>query len=280
MTHGEWKFRGDGGLELHAQSWLPGGPPRAVVAIVHGIGEHSGRYSSLVDYLVRSGLAVCGFDLRGHGKSPGARGHIDSWSEYLDDVGAFLRGCRSSYPDRALFLYGHSMGALIVADYAVVHGEGLHGLIVSGIPLQPTGVAKPHLIAVARMLSRFLPRVSISLGLAVNGISRDPATIEAYGRDPLVHPRVSMRWGTEILAAIKRVREHAKAIRMPILILHGGADPINSVSGSRELYDTVSSSDRSLRIYPESLHEPHNDLDRDVVSLELEQWILERSAAQ
>ena len=273
----EWDFAGDGGLVLYAQSWRPGGTPRGVVALVHGIGEHSGRYGSLVDRLLDCGFAVCGFDHRGHGKSPGRRGHIDSWSQYREDVAAFLRHCRKHVPDCPMFLYGHSMGALIVLDYALVHEKGVEGLVVSGVPLQPSGVAKRHLIAVARILSRVLPAFSIQLGLDVRGISRDPATLKAYRNDPLVHPRASMRWGTEILATIDRVRSRVNEIRLPILILHGGADPINSINGSRELYEGVSSTDKLLLVYPGTLHEPHNDLDRANVLTDLQDWLSERS---
>ncbi len=280
LTHDESDFSGDGGLRLYAQTWRPPGQPCAVVAMVHGIGEHSGRYGSLVDQLVESSFAVCGFDHRGHGKSPGPRGHIDSWTQYREDVGAFLRHCGSVVPGGPVFLYGHSMGALIVLDYAIIYPDGLSGLIVSGVPLQPAGVAKRHLIAVARVLSRIAPSFSISLGLDVRGISRDAAMLEAYRNDPLVHPRASMRWGTEILATIDRVRSRLGSIRMPILIIHGGADPINSVDGSRELHNGVRSTDKQLRVYHDTLHEPHNDLDRATVLSDVEHWISERSPPQ
>lgn len=278
--HEESDFPGDGGLGLYCQSWRPDGQPRALVAIVHGIGEHSGRYGSLVDYLVESGFAVCGFDHRGHGKSPGPRGHIDSWTQYREDVGAFLRHCRSTIPGCPVFLYGHSMGALVVLDYAMVYPKGLEGLIVSGVPLQPAGVAKKHLVAVARVLSRVRPGFTISLGLDVRGISRDTAVLDAYRTDPLVHPRASMRWGTEILATINRVRSRLSDIRMPILIVHGNVDPINSVKGSRELYDGVGSTDKKLCVYPDTLHEPHNELRRATVAIDVEEWISERSLSK
>ncbi len=165
------------------------------------------------------------------------------------------------------------MGALIALDYVLAYPDGLAGLVVSGVPLQPSGVAKRHLIALARILSRIVPAFSISLGLDVAGISRDPAAVKAYRDDPLVHSLASMRWGTEVLASIDRVRLGAAEIRLPILILHGGADPINAVDGSRELHEAVSSDDKSLRIYPGTLHEPHNDLDRATVSEDVRRWL-------
>ncbi|MEJ7758533.1 MAG: lysophospholipase [Gemmatimonadaceae bacterium] len=276
MKHENQEFSGGGGLRLQAQSWEPPKSPRAAIALVHGIGEHSGRYADLASHLVHHGFAVLGFDHRGHGRSPGRRGHIDTWLDYREDLRAFVRHCTQVAPGSPLFLYGHSMGALIALDYAIAHPEGLAGLIVSGVPLQPTGVAKAHLVAIARILSRIVPAFSISLGLDEKGISRDPAVIEAYRRDPLVHPLVSMRWGTEILATIDRVRSLAGTIALPLLVVHGGADPINSPDGSRELLDAASSTDKSLHLYPGGLHEPHNDLDRSLVFQDVEQWLTHR----
>ncbi len=112
MEHDEGTFEGSGGLELYQQFWRPGGRPRAALAIVHGMGEHSGRYRNVVDALVPMGYAVHGFDLRGCGRSPGQRGHIDAWSQFRDDAGAFLRAVEEQEPRVPLFLMGHSMDGL------------------------------------------------------------------------------------------------------------------------------------------------------------------------
>lgn len=168
------------------------------------------------------------------------------------------------------------MGAVIAVDYVVATPSGVAGLISSGIPLRPTGATKPHLVAIARILSRIRPAFSIPLGLDVSGISRDPAVVQSYRDDPLVHPLVSVRWGTEMLAAIARVRSRAHEVQLPVLVLHGEADPISSIDGSRELFSAVSSADKTLRVYPGTLHEPHNDLDRAVVSEDVERWLADR----
>ena len=199
-------FAGAGDLELHFSCWRPRGVAPAVIALVHGIGEHSGRYTTLVIHLTASGLAVCGFDHRGHGRSPGKRGHISSWSEYREDVKAFLARVRQQFPNRPVFLYGHSLGALVVSEFVLADPDGLAGLIVSGIPLQPTGVAKPYLISMARMLSRVWPTLSVSQGMDGGRLSRDEEVVREYEEDPLVHHVWSMRWGAETLSAIERVR--------------------------------------------------------------------------
>lgn len=274
--HTQTTFRSDDGLKLFSQSWVPQGEVRAVLALVHGIGEHSGRYSNLVDSISHSGFAVAAFDHRGHGRSPGKRGHINSWKEYREDVRAFLDYVRVRFPDRPVFLYGHSLGSLIVLDYVLAYPRGLAGLIVSGTALQPVGVARGHLVALARVLSRLLPAFSVSLGIDPSTLSRDAAVVQAYRDDPLVHSRVTMRWGTESLAAIERVRSRAAEISLPLLVLHGEADRINSVEGGRELYQAVSSPDKQICIYPGGSHEPHNDVDHLIVSRDIARWLSSR----
>jgi alpha-beta hydrolase superfamily lysophospholipase len=270
-------FAGAEGLSLLRKCWLPYGDPsrrpRAVVALIHGISEHSGRYPALVNHLPAAGFALCTFDLRGHGRSEGQRGHIDRWSQYTGDVMAFLETVRNEFPESPIFIYGHSLGALIVTEYVLTQPAGLEGMIVSGIPRRPTGVARKPLVLLAKTMSHVWPRFSVSLGLDGSRLSRDPVMIRAYEQDPLVHHTATARWGTETLATIDDVRSRLGEIRLPILILHGGADRVNSVEGSRELYAGVSSADKELHVYPEGTHEPHNDSIREQVVKEVEDWL-------
>ena len=243
------------------------------MALVHGIGEHSGRYTNLVQHLTARGIAVYGFDQRGHGRSPGRRGHIIHWSEYREDVRAFLEQVRQQARGRPVFLFGHSMGALVVLDYLLFYPEGLAGVIVSGAPLQPTGVAKPHLVLLARALCRIWPSFSVAIGFDLGLLSRDPVVVQACREDPLVHSRASVRWGTEALAAVERVRSRLGEIELPMLVLHGAADRINAAEGSKELFAGLASRDKQLHIYPEGAHEPHNDIDHPQVMADVERWL-------
>jgi alpha-beta hydrolase superfamily lysophospholipase len=240
---------------------------------VHGISEHSGRYAAVVDGLTAAGFVVCAFDLRGHGRSEGQRGHIDRWSQYRGDVTAYLKQVNARYPGLPVFIYGHSLGALIVAEYVLSNPAGLEGMIVSGIPLIPTGVAKKPLVLLARSLSHVWPTFSVSLGVDGTRLSRDPAAVKAYDEDPLVHHTATARWGTETLDAIDRVKSRMSEIGLPILILHGEADPVNSVEGSKELFAAVSSKDKELHTYPGGKHEPHNDIVREQVVADVEKWL-------
>jgi alpha-beta hydrolase superfamily lysophospholipase len=273
MKHTEGVFQGAGGIELYYQGWLPEANTRAVLAIVHGFGEHSGRYMNVVDPLTARGYAVYGFDLRGHGRSPGQRGHIDRWTEYREDVRAFLDKIHEQEPKQPVFLLGHSMGALIALDYILHHPEGLRGAIISGAPLEPVGVAKPYLIAIARLLSRVWPRCPMTLALETSAISRDPQVVEAYKTDPLVHDRVSARWGTESLATVEWVKAHPADVKLPILLIHGEADRINAASGSSRFFEAVTFPDKALKIYPGTYHEGHNDINHEQVVNDLAQWL-------
>lgn len=279
IEHRETTFRGAGDVDLFVQTWQPVGAIRGVVALVHGISEHSGRYAYLVERLTQQGFAVAAFDNRGHGRSGGVHGHIDSWSDYREDVHAFIRYTSAHFMRLPLFLYGHSLGALIVSDYVLFYPQGLDGVILSGHPLRPTGAAKPYLVLIARILSRYKPLISLPLGVADQALSRDPAVVKAFASDPLIHRKVTARWGVETLAAIDRVRARAGEIQLPLLVLHGGADRINSVEGSKELFNLASSEDKQLRIYPGGFHEPHNDLDREEVLSDVIRWLDDRAAS-
>ncbi len=273
MDHAEGTFEGDGGLELYCQSWRPKDETRAVLAIVHGLGEHSGRYMNVVRHLVPRGYAVHGFDHRGFGRSPGPHGHIDSWAQFRGDVRAFVRSVEDAVPGRPLFLMGHSMGGLIVLDYVLHHADGLRGTVVSGAGLEPGGVAKAHLVLLARLLSRLWPRFTLDLGLDAAGVSRDPEVVRAFEEDPLRHDRGSVRFGTETLDAIEWIKARPTEIALPLLMIHGGADRLVSPEGTRAFFERVTFADKELHVYEGFYHEPHNDVGHERLLGDLESWL-------
>ncbi len=273
MKHRDGIFRGAGGLELNYQVWRPDREIRAVLAIVHGHGEHGGRYENVVSALVPLGYVVYGFDHRGHGRSRGQRGHINSWEEYREDVGHFLQLIGDDEPDRAIFLMGHSMGALVVLDYLMHYSDGMRGAIISGAPIEPVGVAKPYLVYISRALSMLFPRFPFRLSLDISALSRDTTVVKAYAADPLVHGRFTARWGTESLAAVKRVKAGAAALNIPILMIHGRADRLNAPEGIEPFFEKIPIADKSLRIYPDMYHELHNDIGHERVTADLAEWL-------
>jgi alpha-beta hydrolase superfamily lysophospholipase len=254
---------------------------KGVLALVHGLGEHSGRYCPMAQVLTDAGYAVFAFDNQGHGQSEGQRGHIESWQDYRDNLGAFLQLVRQQEPTAPLFLMGHSLGGLIVLDY-VLHQQTslqfqalqIRGLIVSAPPIHPANNTASSLRAMlARLLSGLLPSLTLNMGLAKDGLSRNPDIINEVARDPLVHSCVTLRWGSETLNTIAWVKSHINELRLPILITHGDADPIIAPEGSREIFERIQSPNKTLTLYPGSYHEPHNDLDAAMVVSDLVNWL-------
>ncbi|MGB2897166.1 MAG: lysophospholipase [Anaerolineales bacterium] len=273
MQHRESHFEGMDGVALYSQCWLPDVPPRAVIALVHGFGEHSGRFMNVIDQMVAYQCGVYGYDLRGHGNSPGQRGHINSWMEYRIDLLNFLKMVSVQQAGNPIFLMAHSMGALIALDFILSENEKLAGVIMSGTPIDPVGVAKPFLIALARILSRIYPRFSLDLGLEHDALSRIPSVVRAYKEDPLVHGKVSARWGTESLAAVEAVKSQGEKIQIPILMIHGEADRVNSAEGAKRFFDQIRFHDKEFLSYPGGYHEAHNDLDYEIMLRDLLDWI-------
>lgn len=275
MNHSESTFSGCGGLELYYQRWRPEGEPKTALAIVHGFGEHSGRYGNVVDWFVPKGCAVYAFDLRGHGRSPGPRGYVSRWAVFREDVRVFLELMHEQEPEQAVFLLGHSMGGLIVLEYALHHPEGLTGVIASGPVLAQANVS-PSLVTLSKILSGVLPWFTLDTKLDATTISRDPAVVEAYVNDPLVHSLGTVRLGTELNQAVEWTQAHAAEMQTPCLIVHGSADRLVSPEGSRIFYESMTLADKERQTYEGYYHEVFNDVGKEQVLAAVEAWIERR----
>ena len=273
MQHTEGKFTGRNNFNLYCQSWLPDGKPIAVLIIVHGIAEHSGRYANVVNYFVPEGYAVYSFDLRGHGKSDGIRSHVERFSYYLDDLKTFCDKVRDENKTAKIFLVGHSMGSTIALDYAVEHQSELNGLIVSGTTLKAGNSVTKVSILMAKILSVVMPKMGVA-ALDANGISQDKAVVAAYINDPLVYTgKLRARWGAELLKTMNKLQSTISELSLPILILQGTADRISDPSGSKMLFDGVGSKDKTLKLYEGFYHEIFNEPERQQVFLDVEKWL-------
>jgi len=217
MNHLESKFTGAGGLELFHQIWQADASPKAHIALVHGIGEHSGRYPNVAAHFPPRGYTVHGFDLRGHGRSPGRRGHINAWSEFREDVRAYIRMISAQAEGKPVFIYGHSLGGLIALEYVLHYPDLLQGVIASA-PAVGQSAISPVLIFLSRVMSRVMPTFSLQTGLDATAVSRDPAVVNGYA-DPLVHSFASARFGTEAMAAQAWTNAHAPDLKLPLLIV-------------------------------------------------------------
>jgi alpha-beta hydrolase superfamily lysophospholipase len=265
------------GVKLSGQAWLPPAP-RAVVAVVHGIAEHAGRYAFLADRANQCGLGVVSADLRGHGRSPGERSYVERFDDYLLDVDALMAKARELAAGRPLFLMGHSMGGAIALRWLAQRKQPVAGLILSSAALKIGGDVPRLLVALAPLLSRWLPHLR-GTRLDPATISRDPAAVAAYVNDPLVSLLAPpARTGAELLQAMEANRAAAAGLALPVYLFHGDADRLTDPAGSRDIHELWGGSDKTLRLWPGSRHETFNDLDREAVAAELMEWILARCA--
>lgn len=276
MRHTFTTFSADDGLRLHLQAWLPDAGPVAVLAVVHGYGDHGGRYGYLGEVMAAQGHAVHVYDLRGHGRSAGRRGHIQRFTEYLADTRVFLDAVRVAHPGAPLYLLGHSLGGLIAAAFAEMGPAGLGGLILSSPFLRlatPPSVSKVY---GARVLSRVMPAIDIGNTVQAADLSHERDVVEAYVTDPLVHHVATSRWAVEMLAAQRMVLEGAPRISLPLLLLFSDADPITDPVASCELFAAAGSADKTERRYAGYYHELFNETGRAAVFADLTAWLAER----
>lgn len=272
MEHSRCELRTADGLGLAAQAWLPPAP-RAVIALVHGIAEHGGRYEAFAARAVARGIGVVTLDLRGHGRSPGERSYVERFDDYLLDVDALWARARELAAGMPLFLMGHSMGGAIALRWAAQRRQAMAGLILSSAALKIGGDVPRLLIALAPLLSRWLPHLR-GTRFDPSVISRAPAVVAAYVNDPLVSLKAPpARTGAELLAAMEANRAAAAGLDLPVYLFHGDADRLTDPAGSREILAAWRGADKTLRLWPGSRHETMNDLDREAVIAELLDWV-------
>jgi len=273
MKQIEDDFRGQGGLNLYYQCWLPSQKPKAVLVLVHGLAEHSGRYGNVVDYFVSRGYAVCALDHRGHGKSQGLPGYVERFSHFASDLIDFLNIVRRLFPQARIIAVGHSVGGTIAAAGAVQAPAKLDGLILSGAFVIPGTSLSPVKILAARLLSLLLPKMGVDT-IDAAAVSQDKAVVRAYINDPLVyHGKVSARLGAEIITAMRRLLLEIAGLTLPVLIMHGSEDRLSRPEGSRLLYERVGSKHKTLKLYPGFHHELFNEPGRRQVFEDMERWL-------
>jgi alpha-beta hydrolase superfamily lysophospholipase len=275
IYHSEGTFQGVEGLELYYQSWTPQGKPRGILALVHGLGGHSGLYSNIIEHLLAKQYAVYGLDMRGHGRSPGQRGYINSWSEFRNDLRIFLKFIQQQQPVCPIFLFGHSLGGLVVIDYTLQlpqEAAKIQGIITLAPSIGKVGVS-PLKLLLGKILSRILPRFSLDIGLDVTAGSRDEKILNSYRTDKLRHTRGTARLSTEFFKTLSWIHTHAQEWCRPLLILHGSADRITLPAGSEVFYQQVTYPDKLRIEYPGGYHDLHCDINYQEVLTDLTNWL-------
>ena len=259
----------------HLAVWqhTPKKKPKARVLIIHGISEHSGRHLNTVDALNANGYEAIRFDLRGAGRSGGVRQWVDRFSDYVDDTAEVANWIHRELDPLPFFVLGHSMGGA-VAIYFTAHYQSLmQGLILSAPAYLAGDSISKLLIAVGKVAVFLTPNLRIPKSSAPTDVSRDPAVVEAYLKDPLACHFNTLRQGNELLKAMKKIPDEITKLSLPILFLHGTSDTIVKMQGSFELVRNVASSDKILQILPNVFHEPHNDYDKQAYFDLVTRWI-------
>jgi alpha-beta hydrolase superfamily lysophospholipase len=274
MAYNEQTLELTGGGEVY--TWWRREPGAiAQVVLVHGFGEHSGRYHPLTDFLCSRGFNVCSFDQRGHGRSSGLYGHIDRFGDYEDDLRRVVAMAKAHGP-APLFLIGHSMGGLITLRYLAGNPSGIAGAVVSA-PLLGFAVRIPRLkLAIGRASALIAPKMRMANEINPANLSRDPEVGRAYAEDPLVRRVVSARWFSEATRAMESIRAAVPSITAPVLILHGTQDRLAAVDATRAVFGLIGSRDKQLKIYPGFYHELFNEPEKQDIFQTVGDWLSAR----
>lgn len=269
-------FTGQGGYKIAFRSWHPEGKPRATVVIAHGVLSHSGYYVWAGEQLAKSGFAVYAIDHRGRGESEGERYFIETVEEYVADVATLigLAKVRESVP---VFLLGHSAGGVVSCIYALDQQAELAGLICESFAFK---VYAPDLaLTLLKGVSYVAPHLGV-LKLPIEGFSRDLKVVEAMKSDPLLanesQPSQTM---AALIRADERLEKEFPRIKLPVLILHGQADYVTKPAGSQFFFDTVGSSDKTLKLYDGYFHDLLSDVGKEAVIADIIAWIEPRVPA-
>lgn len=244
----------------------------------HGFGEHSGRYANLLRFFGKSDINFYSFDMRGHGRSEGRRGHADSFDQYVRDLSDFASEVLKREQKDRFFLLGHSLGGAVALRYSQegINQDNILGLILSAPALMVRMDFKKQLKKIAAgFLSKISPSTIVDAELDLQFLSHDPDVIEAYRQDPLVHGKVSLRMGSELLEIGPKLIKKAGVLRCPVLILHGQEDGIVDVNGSAELYKNLIYRNKRIKIYPGLYHELMNEYPehREVVFQDIQAFL-------
>lgn len=266
----------DDGLTLFTRQWTAHGSARATVLLVHGYAEHCGRYEHVAKCFVDVGATVWGYDQRGYGRSDGRRAYVDAFEQYLDDLDRVRTHVRHAKPDRPIFLFGHSMGGLVVLKYVLDRSPSVDGLMLSAPAIEINPDLAPILRRLAQVIGWLFPRLPTTRS-PQNAISRDPAVVEEAENDPLnYHGRVPARTGAAMLKAGQAVRTQLTDLQTPFVVLHGSADILTNPTWSKRLYREAAAKDKTLQLYEGLYHETFNEPEQQRVLTDLSDWLRAR----
>lgn len=259
MKSTEFNWQTKTNLNIYAKEWIPA-HPKAVICLVHGLGEHVNRYDHLAAYFGQHGFAMMGNDHHGHGKSGGKRGHTPDYEAFMEEISQLVVKATERYPDLPIFLYGHSMGGNLVLNYALSRNPKIAGAIVTAPHIQLPEAAQPSagLMMMAKVMNKIFPSLQQPNGLDVNNISSDISEVKKYQNDPLVHDKISMRTALSLIEKADFLNNFSGKMPIPTLLMHGSEDKITAPQGSIDFAKRVGG-DVTFKVWDGMVHEIHNE---------------------
>ena len=263
------------GMKLSGYLWEPEETPKALINLVHGFGEYSERYEHWALRFNKLGYVVHAIDNRGHGKSDGRRGYLNSFDDFLKDVDVLVKESEKLYPELPQIIYGHSMGGNIVANYILKRDVNFKGAVISSPWLRLAFNPSALTIFFARIVRRVFPKFTQKAKLDVKGISHDPVVVEKYLADPLIHEKISARMFFEIYQAGNWAIENTDKLKIPVLVQHGSGDLITSHKASEEFVENAVKNGKvaEFKEWEGLYHELHNELEKDKIFEFVSGWI-------
>lgn len=278
MKYLEFHFKTYDGSVLYAREWQPENDLRGVICLVHGLGEHSGRYTYLAMILTQEGYALLTYDQRGHGQSLGQRGHVPSYESLLEDIDSIRRESSRRFPNLPLFLYGHSLGGNVVLNYVLRFKSNFVGVIVTSPWLRLAFEPSAFKVKLALVMNKLWPSFSQPNGLDPRALSHDISVVDAYRVDPFVHDKISARLFIAVYQAGLWAIENAVQFDTPLLLMHGECDHITSVEATKQFAKQVQQ-DCTLKICHGLYHELHNEIDKVEIMSYLIDWLKSKTPA-
>ena len=274
MDHIEGEFKGEKDLKIFYQAWIPE-KSKAVVQVVHGFAEHSGRYMNVVNQLTPLGYIIYANDHRGHGKSDGKRNYVDYFDQYIEDEKKLYDLIKNKHHNLPIFMLGHSMGSMIALIFTKKYEPLLRGLILSGTGTGAGESISKTLKVIVKVLAKITPKKYINPGLEADKLSHDSEVVQAYENDPLVNAdKITIRLGWELMNNFEKFDSITDNLKLPLLVQCGSEDSL--IKGSEEvLRNAFNMEDKTILIYEGLYHEVYNEIkeESEKVLNDLSNWL-------
>ena len=274
MTHREYEWLSKEGKKIYAQSWVPDQQPSLVVNIIHGFGEHSGRYTKWAKLFTEKNIAVLASDLAGHGQSEGKRGYIKNYQVFLDQIDLQLEKSKELFPLSGRILYGHSMGGNLVINYTMSKEPPIKALIATSPWLRLTFEPPAYLLLLSFILRPFFPGLRVKSKIDNDSRSHDPVVNQTVKDDPLMYGTISLRLFDQVSRKGMYAMRNVFKINRPFLLMHGSADRVTSHEASMEIV-TNTGKMTHLKIWDGLYHELHNEFEYKEIFDYIISWLAE-----